>query len=68
MAEGDIYRLLSRTLEYLSQVHQLRATHPDLGSIAAEALSRIRRGGNDPIEAAKDSADANSRFTVTRLQ
>lgn len=44
MAEGDIYRLLSRTLEYLSQVHQLRATHPDLASIAAEALSRIRRG------------------------
>lgn len=44
MAEGDIYRLLSRTLEYLSQVHQLQATHPDLASIAAEALSRIRRG------------------------
>ncbi|MDO8546246.1 MAG: hypothetical protein Q7R68_02700 [Nitrospirales bacterium] len=44
MAEGDIYRLLSRTLEYLSQVHQLRATHPGLASIAAEALSRIRRG------------------------
>jgi len=44
MAEGDIYRLLSRTLEYLSQVHQLQATHPDLASIAAEALSRISRG------------------------
>lgn len=44
MAEGDIYRLLSRTLEYLSQVHQLQATHPDLASVAAEALSRIRRG------------------------
>ncbi len=44
MAEGDIYRLLSRTLEYLSQVHQLHATHPDLASVAAEALSRIRRG------------------------
>jgi superfamily II RNA helicase len=44
MAEGDIYRLLSRTLEYLSQIHQLQATHPDLASLAAEALSRIRRG------------------------
>lgn len=44
MAEGDIYRLLSRTLEYLSQVHQLRATHPGLASVAAEALHRIRRG------------------------
>jgi len=44
MAEGDIYRLLSRTLEYLSQVHQLRATHPDLATIAADALDRIRRG------------------------
>jgi superfamily II RNA helicase len=44
MAEGDIYRLLSRTLEYLSQVHSLRTTHPDLASVAAEALNRIRRG------------------------
>ena len=44
MAEGDIYRLLSRTLEYLSQLHALRATHPDLASVAAEALSRMRRG------------------------
>src|SRR2546426_5116017 len=44
MAEGDIYRLLSRTLEYLSQVHSLQATHPDLATVAAEALSRIRRG------------------------
>lgn len=44
MAEGDIYRLLSRTLEYLSQVHMLRDTHPDLASVAAEALKRIRRG------------------------
>jgi hypothetical protein len=44
MAEGDIYRLLSRTLEYLSQVHMLRDTHPELASIAAEALKRIRRG------------------------
>src|SRR3989442_7856709 len=44
MAEGDIYRLLSRTLEYHSQVHSLQATHPDLATVAAEALSRIRRG------------------------
>ena len=40
----DIYWARSRTLEYLSQVHQLHATHPDLASVAAEALSRIRRG------------------------
>ncbi len=44
MAEGDIYRLLSRTLEYLSQVHMLRATHPELAATASEALTRIRRG------------------------
>ncbi|HSA65817.1 MAG TPA: helicase-related protein, partial [Nitrospira sp.] len=30
MAEGDIYRLLARTLEFLSQLHTLRHTHPSL--------------------------------------
>src|SRR2546428_10349134 len=44
MAEGGIYRLLSRTLEYLSPVHSLPAPHPDLATVAAEALSGIRRG------------------------
>jgi superfamily II RNA helicase len=49
MAEGDIFRLLSRTLEYLSQVHALHATHPDLASVASEALSRIRRGALEEL-------------------
>ena len=49
MAEGDIYRLLSRTLEYLSQIHSLHATHPELASVAAEALSRIRRGALEEL-------------------
>jgi ATP-dependent RNA helicase HelY len=43
-AEGDVYRLLSRTLEYLSQIHALRDTHRELSGIAAEAMDRIRRG------------------------
>jgi superfamily II RNA helicase len=44
MAEGDIYRLLARTLEFLSQVQTLKATHPGLADSAAEALTLIRRG------------------------
>jgi ATP-dependent RNA helicase HelY len=44
MAEGDIYRLLARTLEYLSQVHQLHATHPGLADTAAKAMKALRRG------------------------
>lgn len=44
MAEGDIYRLLARTLEYLSQLHTLKASHPDLAETAALALKAIRRG------------------------
>lgn len=44
MAEGDIYRLLARTLEFLSQLHQLKATHPGLADSAAQALALIRRG------------------------
>ena len=44
MAEGDIYRLLARTIEFLSQVQTLKATHPGLADSAAEALALIRRG------------------------
>lgn len=44
MAEGDIYRLLARTLEYLSQIHTLRATHPGLAETASRAIKALRRG------------------------
>ncbi|HSN05109.1 helicase-related protein [Nitrospira sp. NS4] len=44
MAEGDIYRLLARTLEFLSQLHTLKATHPGLADSASKALALIRRG------------------------
>ena len=44
MAEGDIYRLLARTLEYLSQVYQLKASHPGLADTAAKAIKALRRG------------------------
>lgn len=44
MAEGDIYRLLARTLEYLSQIHTLRASHPGLADTAARAIKTLRRG------------------------
>lgn len=44
MAEGDIYRLLARTIEFLSQLQTLKATHPGLADSAAEALALIRRG------------------------
>ena len=43
MAEGDIYRLLARTLEYLSQVYSLKATHPGLADIADQAMDLMRR-------------------------
>jgi ATP-dependent RNA helicase HelY len=43
-AEGDVFRLLSRTLEYLSQLHSLRTTHPDLSRVAGDAMDHIRRG------------------------
>lgn len=43
MAEGDIYRLLARTLEYLSQLHSLKATHPGLAEIADQAMDLMRR-------------------------
>jgi ATP-dependent RNA helicase HelY len=44
MAEGDIYRLLARTLEFLSQLHTLKSTHPGLANSASQALALIRRG------------------------
>src|SRR5215831_18280012 len=44
MAEGDIYRLLARTLEYLSQLHTLKATHPALAETASRAIAVLRRG------------------------
>jgi superfamily II RNA helicase len=44
MAEGDIYRLLARTLEYLSQVHTLKKSHSGLSDIAAKAIHVLRRG------------------------
>ena len=43
MAEGDLYRLLARTLEYLSQLHGLRSTHPGLADSARDAMDRMRR-------------------------
>lgn len=44
MAEGDIYRLLARTMEFLTQIHALKDTHPGLADSAAKAISLIRRG------------------------
>ena len=44
MAEGDIYRLLARTLEFLSQLHTLKDTHPGLADSASRAIALIRRG------------------------
>jgi superfamily II RNA helicase len=43
MAEGDIYRLLARTLEYLAQLYSLKATHPSLADIADQAMEIMRR-------------------------
>ncbi len=43
MAEGDIYRLLARTLEYLSQLRGLHATHPGLADLARDAMDLMRR-------------------------
>ncbi|HEY7130386.1 MAG TPA: helicase-related protein [Nitrospira sp.] len=44
MAEGDIYRLLARTLEFLSQLHGLRDTHPSMADCASQAIAALRRG------------------------
>lgn len=44
MAEGDIYRLLARTLEFLAQIHTLKDRHPGLAACATQAIALIRRG------------------------
>ncbi|HHZ83480.1 MAG TPA: hypothetical protein EYN18_01215 [Nitrospirales bacterium] len=43
MAEGDIYRLLARNLEYLSQIRFLSATHPLLAATATQAIQIMQR-------------------------
>ncbi len=43
MAEGDVYRLLARTLEFLSQLHGLKGTHPSLAETAYMAMDIMRR-------------------------
>jgi hypothetical protein len=43
MAEGDIYRLLARNIEYLSQIRFLSATHPDLAAVATQAIQIMQR-------------------------
>ncbi len=44
MAEGDMYRLFARTLEFLSQLNTLKATHPSLAETAERAMAAMRRG------------------------
>ena len=43
MAEGDVYRLLARTLEFLSQIYGLKGTHPGLADTAHQAMINMRR-------------------------
>ena len=43
MAEGDVYRLLARTLEFLSQIYGLKITHPSLADTAHQAMINMRR-------------------------
>ena len=43
MAEGDVYRLLARTLEFLSQIYGLKNTHPGLADTAHQAMVNMRR-------------------------
>jgi superfamily II RNA helicase len=43
MAEGDIYRLLARNLEYLSQIRFLSATHPLLAATSTQAIQIMQR-------------------------
>ncbi|WNM63293.1 helicase-related protein [Candidatus Nitrospira neomarina] len=43
MAEGDVYRLLARTLEFLSQIYGLKVTHPGLADTAHSAMVTMRR-------------------------
>ena len=44
MAEGDMYRLFARTLEFLSQLQSLKSTHPSLAETASRAMIAMRRG------------------------
>lgn len=43
MAEGDVYRLLARSLEFLSQIYGLKFTHPGLADTAHSAMVTMRR-------------------------
>ncbi|GMV51120.1 MAG: hypothetical protein AMXMBFR67_26630 [Nitrospira sp.] len=44
MAEGDMFRLFARTIEFLSQLKTLKATHPSLADSAEQAIAAMRRG------------------------
>ena len=44
MAEGDMFRLFARTIEFLSQLKTLKATHPSLAESADRAIAGMRRG------------------------
>ena len=44
MAEGDMFRLFARTIEFLSQLKTLKSTHPSLAESADRAIAAMRRG------------------------
>ena len=44
MAEGDMFRLFARTIEFLSQLKTLKDTHPSLADSASQAIAAMRRG------------------------
>ena len=39
-----MYRLFARTLEFLSQLHTLKTSHPALADTAERAMIAMRRG------------------------
>ncbi len=43
MAEGDVYRLFARTIEFLSQIQTLKISHPSLAETAISAITTMRR-------------------------
>ncbi len=43
MAEGDVYRLFARTIEFLSQLQTLKVSHPSLAETAMTAITTMRR-------------------------
>ncbi|MGB0909263.1 MAG: helicase-related protein [Nitrospirales bacterium] len=43
MAEGDVYRLFARTIEFLSQIQTLKDSHPSLAETAISAITTMRR-------------------------